>query len=287
MKLYITTIIGLLCLMQRLEAQDVVKLNVNYKFTYTRDLGNKDKPYVADMILSIGQHSSRYCSQRLYNDNDPRIIEARRKEQEKSETNSSGATTVVMGGPVLTIGNTGALINEEVSKQFTNKKLFVDARVALRSYRMETELPVINWAITGEAKKIGAYQCQKATTSFGGRFYEAWFTIELPYSDGPWKLHGLPGLIIAARDSTNEVSFEMTALNKSDDPRETTQSFLYSSYSINVNAKDLAKAKAAFETDPAGVIAAQAPNARLMIRNIDEPANKEVVKIKKYNPIER
>ena len=56
--------------------------------------------------------------------------------------------------------------------------------------------PIMNWKVTKESKKILGYTCYKATTKFRGRDYTAWFTPDIPYNLGPWKLGGLPGLIL-------------------------------------------------------------------------------------------
>jgi GLPGLI family protein len=60
--------------------------------------------------------------------------------------------------------------------------------------------PELEWQISNETKEIGGYHCTKAITSYRGRNWIAWFSpdIALPY--GPWKLHGLPGLILEAYD---------------------------------------------------------------------------------------
>jgi len=63
------------------------------------------------------------------------------------------------------------------------------------------------WSLQDEFKTISGYKCQKATVHFRGRSYEAWFTSEIPLSFGPWKLGGLPGLILEAYDLTKEISF--------------------------------------------------------------------------------
>jgi len=60
------------------------------------------------------------------------------------------------------------------------------------------------WDITGETKKIAGFECIKASADFRGRNWIAWFTPDIPLSYGPWKLHGLPGLIIQAYDETEK-----------------------------------------------------------------------------------
>lgn len=65
--------------------------------------------------------------------------------------------------------------------------------------------PKINWKIEKETKKIGSFYCKKATSFFRGRNYTAWFIPEITVPFGPWKLNGLPGLIVEAYDTNKEV----------------------------------------------------------------------------------
>ena len=71
----------------------------------------------------------------------------------------------------------------------------------------EPALPGISWKLIPETMKIGQFTCQLAIATFRGRTYEAWFTAEIPIPEGPWKLHGLPGLILEAYDQSREVQF--------------------------------------------------------------------------------
>ena len=72
----------------------------------------------------------------------------------------------------------------------------------------------MNWKVTKETKKLDNYKLQKATTSFGGREWTAWFTPEISIPDGPYKFHGLPGLILKISDKTNTHSFEIISVQK-------------------------------------------------------------------------
>lgn len=65
--------------------------------------------------------------------------------------------------------------------------------------------PVIEWKLKSETKKIGNFKAHKAIGEFRGRTYTAWYTLEVPLPYGPWKLQGLPGLILEARDERDEM----------------------------------------------------------------------------------
>ena len=60
----------------------------------------------------------------------------------------------------------------------------------------------INWEIKNEFKVINKYKCTKAVCNFRGRNYTAWFSPDIPVVNGPWKFHGLPGLILQISDET-------------------------------------------------------------------------------------
>ncbi len=81
---------------------------------------------------------------------------------------------------------------------------------------VEPKLPVLNWNILEETKRIGKFNCQKATTSFRGRKYEVWYTLEIPISNGPWKLHGLPGLILEAQTDDSLFSYVLESVDLSE-----------------------------------------------------------------------
>jgi GLPGLI family protein len=66
---------------------------------------------------------------------------------------------------------------------------------------------IISWELLNETKNINSFSCQKAIGNFRGRTYTVWFTNDIPVSLGPWKLNGLPGLILEATDSLNQFQY--------------------------------------------------------------------------------
>lgn len=81
-------------------------------------------------------------------------------------------------------------------------------------YTYTEKLQMQTWKIESEKKKIHNYFCQKATTFFLGRKYIAWFTPEIPVSEGPWKFYGLPGLILEVFDENRNYHFECVGIEK-------------------------------------------------------------------------
>lgn len=70
----------------------------------------------------------------------------------------------------------------------------------------------IDWKIQDDTTSIGDFKCKKAIGDFRGRTYTAWFTEEIPLPYGPWKLFGLPGLILEAKDSENRFEIKFQAI---------------------------------------------------------------------------
>lgn len=77
--------------------------------------------------------------------------------------------------------------------------------------------PPVMWKLLSERKKILNFNCQAALGNFRGRIYKVWFTPEIPLSNGPWKLRGLPGMILEAEDSQSEYSYIATKVTINSD----------------------------------------------------------------------
>ncbi len=65
----------------------------------------------------------------------------------------------------------------------------------------------IIWEVKDSTETILDYECLMAECNYHGRHWTILFTPELPISDGPWKLNGLPGLILRAQDDSGQYEF--------------------------------------------------------------------------------
>lgn len=74
-----------------------------------------------------------------------------------------------------------------------------------RQIYIKEDAPKLNWKLSNESKLIGTFLCKKATAFFRGRNYTAWYTNKIAIPFGPWKLNGLPGLILEAYDTDKKV----------------------------------------------------------------------------------
>jgi GLPGLI family protein len=66
----------------------------------------------------------------------------------------------------------------------------------------------VNWNYEGDRDTLYGLEVYKATTVMGGRNWEVWYAPSIPISDGPYKFHGTPGLIVKAQDTEKRFIFE-------------------------------------------------------------------------------
>lgn len=71
----------------------------------------------------------------------------------------------------------------------------------LRSYEYTYATPKMSWNLEAGDTLIQGRKCQKATCTFSGRNYVAWYTESIPLPYGPYLFAGLPGLIMEIYDT--------------------------------------------------------------------------------------
>lgn len=177
-------------------------LKVVYQYYEMKDSAHPNYVRQEKMALLAGQTGSNYFSETAREQkerNDKLMEEAMKKDPDNININM---------GRVRKVNS-----DKYYFFPLQHKKYFYVTKKYHRNKYLITEpKTTINWKIQKEVKKIGGYNCQLATGMLDGEEYEAWFTSDLPYSYGPWKLQGLPGLILQARNSDNTRRFEFDTI---------------------------------------------------------------------------
>ena len=165
-----------------------------------------------------------------------------------------------------------------IAKNYPTNKITVAERI-LMTYRYNETLLPQQWIIANDTATILGMLCNKATTYFRGRHYEAWFTKTIPTVHGPWKFYGLPGLIVKVCDSQNQFSFELVTINKV--PAGASIIFPSKNYA-RITRKGLSGLKAQFCEDP---ITFMENNTPYHMKFNESPLERKQRK-EPYNPIE-
>lgn len=128
-------------------------------------------------------------------------------------------------------------------------------KAGMDQYVVEQPFEILEWTLVADStKNVLGYDCVMATADYHGRKWTVWFTPEIPVQTGPWKLAGLPGLILEADADNGVYSFVATGIQNSDRPIMPV--YLADRYE-KTTRKDFLKAKRSFFDNPLGQINAK------------------------------
>ncbi|MES2419635.1 MAG: GLPGLI family protein [Bacteroidota bacterium] len=245
----ILTILFTICIADFAFAQtpDKALARVSYNLIHIRDTTQKNFPYTENMLLVIGKNASVFTSYDKIN-----------REIEFNNPRRKASTA-----PFKPVTQSDYYYFVKENKVFTRDKM-------LTNYLAEEIAPVIKWQITKDTSSFSGIHCLKAITHFKGRNWIAWFAPELPFQSGPWKLNGLPGLIIEAYDDKKEVQFQFAGLENTGKLSEAQKleqkkykdniffgpEIIFPKDAVKTTKQEFDKLKDAFEKDPKGFISA-------------------------------
>lgn len=174
---------------------DTLRLEILYQVDFVEDTFNFEEKHTDQQVLQIGFHTSLYFSKLLYeNDSVNTILE---------NQNVNYFHAIPKGAAEY-----------EITRDQNSSTLVVTHRSEKNVFRYSEEIPVIEWTIHNERKVIRQYICQRTTSKFRGREYEAWFTPEIPIREGPYKFGGLPGLILEMEESQKHYVYTCIGIRK-------------------------------------------------------------------------
>lgn len=223
------------------QENEVALAKIHYQFVHINDTNQRDKYLESELVLYLGQSSSFYTTI------SSELVNQQLKEQMNDPAFDGN----------LVIKSAGHTTPESYYTVPTKQKLQLYYAIGRNRYLIEEEFPKLDWQIKEETREIGGYSCQKAEVRFKGRHYTVWFTSEIPFQAGPWKLSGLPGLILEATDSRSEVKFTYAGFDKIEGGEQLVE---VPKNAIKTNKKTLQRQIEAFHKNPSAYLSAQAPS---------------------------
>ncbi len=210
-----------------------VELIATYNLTFQQDSLNPYHLLEEEMLLFLGKTQSIFLSKNNYLSTDL-------FKNLKTEADLQAVLLTPDLQPPL------SRFRYQIFKNYPRGNISVIDYVLPDFFKYQERLPLLKWTISGETSTIKGYQIQKATTSFGGRNWIAWFAPEIPYSDGPYKFSGLPGLILKLHDTRNHYLFELVSI---EEPEEIQAIEFPDRRYVETTKKDFFRAREAFRHD--------------------------------------
>lgn len=240
-----------------------------YEYKFIPDSNNKEDVKKEMMLLDIDKNGSSYYS------HDKFVADSTGKAEIEKQLKAGG------GNISINRREKPGQISYKVTKQYPDFKTYLFRNISMDQYKVrEDKKP--EWKIGTDKQKIGEYNTQKATTSFGGREWTAWFTTDIPFQDGPYKFYGLPGLIVKMEDATGSHIMTLIGNKTVKTPESQKETQLpenvkvlgWGGKEIEVTKDQFRKAWKAYVNDPT-------KNMReLMMKNGGESGSKVAFKVK-------
>lgn len=170
-----------------------------YEYSFKRDSLNKDSVSTKLMRLNITKEFSEFLSEK------------------KAKSDSVTLQNIGLSKQFDIAFSANQLSTESFTDYKTGETL-VYGQIGIQEMKVKLKnLP--KWTLAGETKKINGYNCQKATTDYGGRKWIVWFTNEIPFQEGPYIFKGLPGLVVQVQDTSDNHRFSLAGNHKSENSK--------------------------------------------------------------------
>lgn len=256
------------------EVKGQFQYRVIYDLHYQTDSTDVDSRKTEEMILYLGDNFSRFTSL------SKTIKDSLQKSLNSPTFNPADFQRIHSQMPKINF-------KYDIYKKRPEGKTFYTEEIVMDNFEY-IEDKKLEWDILPQIDTLSGYPVQKATVTFAGRNYTAWFAKEIPISDGPYKFHGLPGLIVKISDAKKHYVFEVVEFKRIPEPL----SFAFNEKNyIHTTKHNFLKAKSEFERDRIAYIN-NIPDVSISV-SYDSPADKNRIenerreKLKKNNnPIE-
>lgn len=262
----------LFCLQVNAQTVDSGNVRVTYKLNYLPDSNNRELVKSDIFLLIIGKNISWFFSYLRF-ESDSMFQESVKNGTEKIFLENQNLRNKY---------STGLFSNYQLFINYPKNKITTTDAIIADKFIYEEGIENVKWDITNDTMNYMNYLCQKATCSFRGRNYIAWFAPSIPINKGPYKFQGLPGLILKISDTKKNYVYECTDII-----------IMEEKYPIIINKDNFIKTsrsafrkafKNSFENPLQSI-----SNANVRIRVINADSNSPKADLSKgipYNPIE-
>jgi GLPGLI family protein len=186
------------------ELTDKFKYKATYDLSWQIDSTNSESIQNETMVLFIGDKISRFSSEGQY------IADSIKEAYKDRERTQQSFNEMRSKMPM-------SALNFYVFKKQNSAQVSFTEKIVRDNYRYIQDIDDLNWEILPETKEVAGFVAQKAKASFSGRDYTAWFTTEIPISEGPYKFRGLPGLILEISDNNDYYTFKLNGFKELND----------------------------------------------------------------------
>ena len=204
-----------------------------YEYKFIPDSTNIADVKTEMMFLDTSKDGSKYYSYTVFNSDSAMKVDL---EKQLATTGSINVRSDMRKGDV----------RYSVTKTYPDYKTNIHRRLSMDAYSISEDRK-INWNIASEKQKIGEWNAQKAEADFAGRHWIAWFSIDIPIQDGPYKFQGLPGLIVKIEDKTGSHKMELKGIRNIKGNLDIN---VFEAKEIAINSKQFQKVMKEYENDP-------------------------------------
>ena len=199
---------------------DSLNVTCLYEFSYLNFLyPNERHVWKEDNILQIGQKLSKFYSLKSWQldslASQPNSEQEILKRKMKALSTPSKGLTQYEQMWQSTFPSYGQ--RYVIYKNYPEDNIMVQDAMEQKYFLYNDTLNNQLWQLEEETQTILGYHCQKAVCNWRGRDYTAWYTEEIPMSDGPYKFCGLPGLIVQVYDKDHEYEWILKGIQREQD----------------------------------------------------------------------
>ncbi len=196
---------------------DSMQVICQYEFTHLNFLfPNERRELKEDCILQIGRRLSKFYSLKSWKldsltsqQNGAQEIQRRKIKALSAPSKGRAQYDQMWQSTFPSYGQ-----RHIVYKNYPEDVITIQDAMGQNYFMYEDTLNNQAWQLEEETQNIIGFHCQKAVCEWRGRSYTAWFTEEIPMSDGPYKFCGLPGLIVQVYDKNREYEWTLLGVQR-------------------------------------------------------------------------